>query len=356
MIKGIKQIFFVVSCCIFLSACQSKEKQSEKLYLQAEQLYQDGDLDGALIQYIEANEIFEKPEYLEKIQYIEDESEYNRAKDTIKEGNYEKAAEMLKEIPEFKDSNELLIDCYYQLGQKNIEEKNYTNAITLLEKAGDYQNSNELLSYVKALSEYESGDLKTAKTSFEALSGYADSDQYLKNIAAFESIQGEWRTSQYMRNGKSTKIRPKKNELPALIVIGREMSTISYNLEETQVNSVIQWVIDYVNEDGMIVVNNQHGQARYSLHINEDGELVESSDDYEPDNYTLYQRIGDATDVPVQLEKPAVGMTESEILNSKWGSPKKKNKTTTAYGTREQWVYERGYIYFENGIVTAIQE
>ena len=50
-------------------------------------------------------------------------------------------------------------------------------------------------------------------------------------------------------------------------------------------------------------------------------------------------------------------MTKDEVLNSTWGKPEKINKTTTRYGTSEQWCYSQNkYIYFENGIVTSIQE
>ena len=51
-----------------------------------------------------------------------------------------------------------------------------------------------------------------------------------------------------------------------------------------------------------------------------------------------------------------IGMTPSEVHASKWGKPKSVNRTTSAYGTREQWVYGGGnYLYFENGVLTSIQ-
>lgn len=57
---------------------------------------------------------------------------------------------------------------------------------------------------------------------------------------------------------------------------------------------------------------------------------------------------------------PTIGMTEAEVEKSTWGKPSDINKTTTKYGTSEQWVYKFGdkyrYIYIEDGIVTAIQE
>jgi hypothetical protein len=57
----------------------------------------------------------------------------------------------------------------------------------------------------------------------------------------------------------------------------------------------------------------------------------------------------------VREEKIWVGASE-EIIRLAWGSPQDINRTTTASGTREQWVYGRStYVYVENGRVTAIQ-
>lgn len=50
-----------------------------------------------------------------------------------------------------------------------------------------------------------------------------------------------------------------------------------------------------------------------------------------------------------------IGMTREEALASSWGRPRKVNTTTTASTTREQWVYDGGYLYFTDGILTTIQ-
>ena len=51
-----------------------------------------------------------------------------------------------------------------------------------------------------------------------------------------------------------------------------------------------------------------------------------------------------------------VGMTKAQALASSWGKPQSINTTTSAYGNREQWVYGgRSYLYFENGILTTVQ-
>lgn len=50
-------------------------------------------------------------------------------------------------------------------------------------------------------------------------------------------------------------------------------------------------------------------------------------------------------------------MTKQEVLESSWGKPERINSTHTARGSSERWVYSngRGYPYFENGILTAVQ-
>lgn len=46
-----------------------------------------------------------------------------------------------------------------------------------------------------------------------------------------------------------------------------------------------------------------------------------------------------------------------ELCKEAWGEPRSINKTTTAYGVHEQWVYTSSrYLYFDDGKLTAIQE
>lgn len=55
--------------------------------------------------------------------------------------------------------------------------------------------------------------------------------------------------------------------------------------------------------------------------------------------------------------EPKIGMTAAEVRASNWGEPEKINKTTYAWGVTEQWCYPNNkYIYFDDGIVTAISE
>lgn len=54
--------------------------------------------------------------------------------------------------------------------------------------------------------------------------------------------------------------------------------------------------------------------------------------------------------------KISIGMTKEEVLE-RWGEPLDINKTTTQYGASEQWVYPNNqYLYFEDGVLTSIQQ
>lgn len=54
-------------------------------------------------------------------------------------------------------------------------------------------------------------------------------------------------------------------------------------------------------------------------------------------------------------EGVTLGMSQQDVLDSSWGRPNKVNKTTTAHGTTEQWVYGGGYLYFDNGLLKTVQ-
>ena len=109
------------------------------------------------------------------------------------------------------------------------------------------------------------------------------------------------------------------------------------------------------DKNGKLVVCNPYSQPRYILSVNKKGKLVRQSID-EDEEKDIYEYKSDNTIVPEMKLEPEIGMTEDEVLNSKWGYPKKRNTTKTINGIREQWVYKKGYIYLVNGIVTSIQK
>lgn len=68
----------------------------------------------------------------------------------------------------------------------------------------------------------------------------------------------------------------------------------------------------------------------------------------------LEDKADQRTADPHQVE---IGMTKEEVLTEGWGRPEDVNRTTTANGTSEQWVYSGyRYLYFEDGILVTIQD
>ena len=51
----------------------------------------------------------------------------------------------------------------------------------------------------------------------------------------------------------------------------------------------------------------------------------------------------------------SIGMARDQVLASNWGKPRKINRTSGVNYEHEQWVYDGGYLYFQQGILTTIQ-
>lgn len=50
-----------------------------------------------------------------------------------------------------------------------------------------------------------------------------------------------------------------------------------------------------------------------------------------------------------------LGMTQAEVL-AVMGEPNRQHRTFSAHGRREQWVYGRLYLYFQDGKFVAWQD
>lgn len=69
----------------------------------------------------------------------------------------------------------------------------------------------------------------------------------------------------------------------------------------------------------------------------------------------MISKYGSTNGTLIAEGRVRIGFTKQMCIDA-WGEPKKKNKTTTRYGTREQWVYSaNSYLYFEGNKLTTIQ-
>ena len=70
---------------------------------------------------------------------------------------------------------------------------------------------------------------------------------------------------------------------------------------------------------------------------------------------TLYRKYGKATAELILEGKVRIGMTRA-MCREAWGSPEDINTMSGSWGVHEQWVYGlSSYLYFENGILSSIQ-
>jgi hypothetical protein len=71
---------------------------------------------------------------------------------------------------------------------------------------------------------------------------------------------------------------------------------------------------------------------------------------------TAYRKRGwsEETVAAVLAGRVRIGMTKA-MARAAWGEPSDINRTITASVVHEQWVYGDSYLYFDNGILTTIQ-
>lgn len=244
-----------------------------------------------------------------------------------------------KEAENMVESEEY-IDAYYQY----IRLDTYADSAN---KAAEILNSHKDVFYELAISNFESGiseNIETAKNQFLNLNGYEESNKYLRWITHLQMMQGtyEYDNTKYVFDGLKYTIYSEINPDGAtydleIIIIDSEY----YLIKKTpNPGSALEYTA--FKYDAAMSRLNVYDVEHYS-DVYTRGDLVRQ-----------LERISISTD---PVKEPEIGMTTSMVENSTWGKPKDINKSTYSWGTTEQWVYSGNrYIYFENGIVTAIQE
>ncbi|MFD0710878.1 stalk domain-containing protein [Paenibacillus sp. GCM10027626] len=106
----------------------------------------------------------------------------------------------------------------------------------------------------------------------------------------------------------------------------------------------IQIVDEYSYEESIIGYNNKLYRINNSFISN-----LLNADPKKHFNWS--KRVWDA----IADYRVHIGMTREQAIWG-WGEPEYINKTTTSYGTFEQWVYGNyNYLYFNDGVLTSIQ-
>lgn len=221
-----------------------------------------------------------------------------------------------------------------------------TSTSTETEIANSIYSEDNSTIYKTAIENLNSNNLSYARELFTYLGDYQDANEYVGLIDFTTNIYGDY---YFVRAGDSKyTFHITENSVKV------ENPSISYS----DIYDSLSFSPD--DEYGYKLVA-KNGYGTY-IFVKEDGIVYYRSvgDTYTNSDYfneTEYSRLYLQPDDYVEPKEPEIGMTAEEVKNSTWGKPKKINKTTTKYGVHEQWVYSSGkYIYFDDGVVTSIQE
>lgn len=229
------------------------------------------------------------------------------------------------------------VDAYYQFLQMG----DYEDSLAL---AQDILKNRKASLYEEAVRNYEkmsSGSFESALHLFSLIPEYEDSAQYIRLIEFMDKMCGTY-----------TKTGILDNDSTFIIEYGKvtRYDDDGYCTTSTMSVAEIDGRLCYITDSPIPI------RTLFTYNDNLPPYRVYwrySTQGYE----TKFEAMRTKSNGTELLSEPKIGMTSDEILKSTWGEPKKINKTTYSWGIAEQWVYSNyRYIYFENGIVTAIQE
>lgn len=195
--------------------------------------------------------------------------------------------------------------------------------------------------YLSAIKLYEDGYFENAMNEFNKIEGeYKEKNNYIKNSEILNSIQGTYRAS-YIK----------------LIVINKWNITFGIDPQYNTISNLSECSFSYRIENDELILTRERTIQEIGRGICERYKINIANKSIAGNEYDTYYYESNNLNFPERLKEPKIGMTASEVENSTWGKPNKKNKDTYSWGTKEQWVYSGyKYIYFENGIVTSISE
>ncbi len=287
---------------------------------------------------------------------------YNQAETEQKNSNYEKAISYYQKIEFLNKVKEQENECYYQKAIELRNEKNYDNSILYFEKINNYNDSQEQIKetkYQQALYNYNIGDFEKTKEILETMQEYKDAIKYLHNSEKMIKLQGTWEED-YLHcyvQIKGWNITEFESKYGYLVNIGKyALGNGTTNVDKVSFYDLHEVFLEIENNDLKAYYMENGEKKKYSdeeFYFDDENNNLYINKMEKNIKYKLIKRKYQIT----ERKEPSIGMTKTEVENSTWGKPEKINRTKTSYGTHEQWCYStHKYIYFEDGIVTSIQD
>lgn len=159
------------------------------------------------------------------------------------------------------------------------------------------------------------------------------------------------------KNGVQSRLR----DIPS--TSGNEITIIPKNksIEVLEYMGDSYWKVRYITFIGYLneVFLIQTEEMKYAIKKFEENKKVSDKNQKEQiKNRTLNElkaRFGNENAYSILNHSIWIGMT-NDMATESIGSPKAINKSIGSWGIHEQWVYDKKFLYFENGILTSWQE
>lgn len=278
---------------------------------------------------------------------------YNWAEDLQENGDLEGAIEVAMKISDISSRNALIKRIIYSEFEKFIKQENYQEACKALEVMEKLNVPNSVVgAYI--------GDLYK-KTDIENTDFVTEVEMYIrKNIEYFNQYDletGELLCNIHAKDENALVIeflQDYKKINAGTYVAKFQDSQLSTSEFNNNVSLSYTWDYDIPNLARIRIRNNITGNGVNNLWIDIIGQQTIELGTSKRAEGIKQRRLDEAAKKP---KEPRIGMTAEEVKKSTWGEPKSINKNTYEWGVHEQWVYsDYNYIYLEDGIVTAIQE
>lgn len=180
-----------------------------------------------------------------------------------------------------------------------------------------------------------------------------------------DSILGSWVTTSIYKNGRkkttttvhscivkkeddlflyeSTNIQKSKK----FFVTERKLQWV--NLEQQYASEITHNLHYRFKEDGLNITKDQ-SNITYTVNTLKDSLLKSYIQKMKAERLDYASKIG------VRLGEAKMGMKKNDVLFVGWGKPDAINRTRNMSGSHEQWVYKFGCLYFDNDILSTIQD
>ena len=217
----------------------------------------------------------------------------------------------------------------------------YDDASTVYEQALKLKTTSEIKNKINSTSLI----IKTSSDNFNEGMKELEAKNYLTSITYFKGV-----TNKYSKD-YATSLDKVKQDIK--LVVPSEIQQAQEFENNKDYASAVSSIFNALSVDA----TNKQLLDLQTKYTTEEGKAVTDEQAADDNAQTQAQATADANAKAIASTKDVtIGMTAQECMDSLWGRPVSVNKTTTASGESEQWVYgSNRYLYFDNGILTSIQ-